>query len=357
MPDVPARPEGASSHTVAGRALAVRTRFTPSPNGPLHVGHARTGAFNWILARQRAGEYFVRFERTDRLREAPGARVSMVEDLEWLGLLGDEEPHDQVELADHHRAALDRLVEGGYAYADGGAVRFKVPAEGFVEWDDLVRGTVVVANKDLDDPVLVRSSGVPTFFLASTADDIHDQVSHLIRPDVLLRATAKQLHIWAALGHPAPSRPPCAHEATGRTEPHRRRWRRFRSTVARGRYPPEGVAGLSGHAPGGQLEGGARAAGRRHRAVRSEACVSAADGLRRASPRCAQSALPKGRTSASLKAQGHPSASCALRAVRARPLVGRWPDYGALGIAGPPLTRSRTRAAGSRWAAGRQTID
>lgn len=192
------------SHTVAGRASAVRTRFAPSPNGPLHVGHARTGVFNWILARQRAGEYFVRFERTDRLREAPGARASMVDDLEWLGLLGDEEPHDQVELADHHRAALDQLGDGGYTYADGGAVRFKVPADGFVEWDDLVRGTVVVANEDLDDPVLVRSSGAPTFFLASTADDIHDQVSHLIRPDVLLRATAKQLHIWAALGHPAP---------------------------------------------------------------------------------------------------------------------------------------------------------
>jgi glutamyl-tRNA synthetase len=160
--------------------------------------------FNWILARQCAGQYFVRFERTDRPREAPGARASMMEDLEWLGLLGDEEPHDQVDLADHHRAALNRLGEDGYTYADGHAVRFKVSAEGSVEWEDLVRGRVVVANEDLNDPVLVRSSGAPTFFLASTSDDIHDQVSDLIRPEVLLRASATQLHIWAALGHRPP---------------------------------------------------------------------------------------------------------------------------------------------------------
>ncbi|MGH9151834.1 MAG: glutamate--tRNA ligase family protein [Acidimicrobiales bacterium] len=180
------------------------TRFAPSPNGPLHVGHARTGVFNWILARQRGGRYFVRFERTDRPREAPGARASMVEDLEWLGLLGEEDPHDQVDLVDHHRVALNRLVEGGYTYADGDAVRFRVPAEGSVRWDDVVRGPIEVANEDLDDPVLVRSSGAPTFFLASTADDSHDQVSDLIRPDVLLRASAKQLHIWEALGHRPP---------------------------------------------------------------------------------------------------------------------------------------------------------
>lgn len=135
---------------------------------------------------------------------APGARSSMMDDLEWLGLLGDEEPHDQVDLADHHRDALNRLIGGGSTYADGDAVRFKVPAEGSVDWDDLVRGPVVVANEDLDDPVLVRSSGAPTFFLASTADDIHDRVSDLIRPDVLLRASAKQPHIWAALGHRPP---------------------------------------------------------------------------------------------------------------------------------------------------------
>ena len=188
----------------AGRTRAVRTRFAPSPNGPLHVGHARTAVFNWIVARQRAGAYFVRFERTDRVREAPGARASMIEDLEWLGLLGDEAPHDQVDLTEHHLAALGRLVAGGYTYAEGDAVRFKVPRDGTVEWDDLVLGPVAVANEDLDDPVLVRSSGEPTFFLASTADDMHDQVSDLIRPDTLLRATAKQLHIWSALGHRPP---------------------------------------------------------------------------------------------------------------------------------------------------------
>jgi len=202
--DGPAPPDGTPSEVTGGTARAVRTRFAPSPNGPLHIGHARTGVFNWILARQCGGQYFVRFERTDRPREAPGARASMMEDLGWLGLLGDEEPHDQVDLADHHRGALNRLVEGGYTCADGDAVRFRVPAEGSVDWDDLVCGPVVVANEDLDDPVLVRSSGAPTFFLASTADDIHDGVSDVIRPDVLLRASAKQLHIWEALGHRPP---------------------------------------------------------------------------------------------------------------------------------------------------------
>jgi glutamyl-tRNA synthetase len=176
-----------------------RLRFCPSPAGNLHVGHIRNAVLTWILARQVGGDYFVRFENTDRAKEVPGARQAIIEDLEWLGLLGPEPPHDQAEMTDSYSAALDSLASTGHTYRDGNSVRFRTPTGGTVSWDDLVRGPVSVRNGDLDDPVLVRTSGEPTFYLASTVDDIDDGVTHMLRPDVTLRMTATQIHLWRSL--------------------------------------------------------------------------------------------------------------------------------------------------------------
>jgi glutamyl-tRNA synthetase len=182
-----------------------KVRFAPSPAGDLHVGHVRTAVLTWIIARQRQGTYFVRFENTDRAKEIPGAMAAMVADLQWLGLLGSDPPHHQADLTDEHRAALERLTSEGHTYRDGDAVRFRTPSEGIVEWDDIIRGRIGVGNRDLDDPVLVRSSGTPTFYLASTVDDSCDGITHLIRADPLRPSTAKQIHIWRSLGAEPPA--------------------------------------------------------------------------------------------------------------------------------------------------------
>ena len=158
----------------------------------------------WILARQLDGDYFVRFENPDQAKEVPGAREIIVDDLGWLGLLGPEPPHDQSEMTDSYRVALGQLASAAHSYRDDEAVRFRLPPEGTVGWDDLVRGKVAVRNDDLRDPVLVRTSGQPTFYLASTVDDIDDLVSHVLRPEVALRMTATQIHLWRALGAEPP---------------------------------------------------------------------------------------------------------------------------------------------------------
>jgi len=181
-----------------------RLRFAPSPAGDLHVGHVRIAVLTRILTEQQRGTFFVRLENTDRAKEVPGSRAAIISDLRWLGLLGAEPPHDQADLTASHGAALSQLEASGHIYRDGEALRFRIPTSGTMEWDDLVRGHVVVRNEDLDDPVLVRSSGSPTFYLASTVDDIDDRITHLIRAEPLLRATAKQAHIWRALGATPP---------------------------------------------------------------------------------------------------------------------------------------------------------
>jgi glutamyl-tRNA synthetase len=154
----------------------------------------------WILARRLQGDYFVRFENTDQAKEVPGARQAIIEDLQWLGLLGSQPPHDQVEMTDSYRAALERFASAGDTYRDGQALRFRTPGSGTIGWDDMVRGKASVSNDDLGDPVLVRSSGEPTFYLASTVDDIDDRVTHMLRAEEALRMTATQIHIWHALG-------------------------------------------------------------------------------------------------------------------------------------------------------------
>jgi GNAT superfamily N-acetyltransferase len=173
-----------------------RLRFAPSPIGELHAGHVRFAALTSLLARQVSGEYFVRLEATDRAREVPGAAAAIAADLARLGLL-DGPLHEQRDMTGVHRSVLSRL--DAHLYDDAGAIRFRTPTDGTVGWDDLARGRVTVNNRDLDDPVLVRSDGSPTFFLASTAEDVDDGITHAVRTTPMLRLSAVQHHIWRAL--------------------------------------------------------------------------------------------------------------------------------------------------------------
>jgi glutamyl-tRNA synthetase len=176
-----------------------RLRYAPTSSAELHAGHARNALLTWVVARQLSGAYFVRFEDTDVAKAAGGTRDAILEDLDWLGLRGTGPPGVQRELTEAHRSALEMLTSSGLTYRDGAAVRFALPPDGSEDWDDVILGRISVRNDQLHDPVLVRSSGAPTFALASTVDDVLDAVTHLVRVDGMLRLTAVQRHIWRAL--------------------------------------------------------------------------------------------------------------------------------------------------------------
>jgi GNAT superfamily N-acetyltransferase len=179
-----------------------RLRFAPRSAGHLHPGHVRAAVLTYAVSRPLSGDYFVRFEDTNLAAVDEQGRQGTCGDLAWLGLLGDETPHQQHELTDAHRSALARLAS--HTYRDGAAVRLRLPGEA-EEWDDLALGRVCVRCADISDPVLTRSDGSPTFFLASTVDDVVDRVTHLVRIDSMVRATAVQRAVWRALD----VAPPC----------------------------------------------------------------------------------------------------------------------------------------------------
>jgi glutamyl-tRNA synthetase len=128
-----------------------------------------------------------------------------LEDLGWLGLRASRPPGQQCELTENQTIALEALTGAGSAYRDGGAVRFRLPQHGVEAWEDLVRGSIKVPNSGLANPVLVRSAGTPTFFLASTVDDVDDAITHLVRVTPMTAASAIQRHLWRALGVSAPA--------------------------------------------------------------------------------------------------------------------------------------------------------
>lgn len=221
----------------------VLTRFAPSPTGFLHIGGARTALFNWVYARANGGAMALRIEDTDRERSTPEAIDAILEGLQWLGLDWDDEPVYQHQRADRHREAVEQLLASGNAYRcyctpqeltemreraraegrapiyDGSwrdrdpsdapegvapAIRFKAPRDGETIVDDQVQGRVVVANKELDDLVLLRSDGSPTYMLSVVVDDHDMGVSHVIRGDDHLTNAARQSQIFIALGWPTP---------------------------------------------------------------------------------------------------------------------------------------------------------
>jgi len=221
----------------------VVTRFAPSPTGFLHIGGARTALFNWLYARHHGGEFRLRIEDTDRARSTEQAIAAIHDGLHWLGVRADGEVVYQSARADRHREAVEKLLEKGAAYrcyatqeelaemrvkaaAEGRppryagrwrdrdpseappgvdpVIRLKGPLEGETVIEDHVQGTVRFPNKDLDDLVILRSDGSPTYNLAVVVDDTDMGVSHVIRGDDHLTNAARQTLIYEALGWKAP---------------------------------------------------------------------------------------------------------------------------------------------------------
>jgi glutamyl-tRNA synthetase len=184
--------------------VPVRVRFAPSPTGYLHVGGARTALFNWLFARHEGGEFHLRIENTDTSREVAEAVGQIQETLRWLGLDLDGEVTFQLDRMDKAQEVARRLVDEGKAYEDEGAIRFRMPDEGLTAWDDVVLGRIEYPNDKLEDLVLVRSDGRPTYNFVSPLEDVLDGITHVIRAQDHVSNTPKQLQILEALGAELP---------------------------------------------------------------------------------------------------------------------------------------------------------
>jgi glutamyl-tRNA synthetase len=212
---------------------APRLRFAPSPTGYLHVGNARALLFNWLVARRQGGEMLLRIEDTDVDRSRPELTDDILDQIRWLGLEWDGEPVHQSERLHLYAKAADTLLAAGHAYwcdctteqvqrraaerggppgydghcrdrglagGEGTALRFRVPDEGTTSFDDIVRGSVTFDNAKLEDFVLLRSSGIPTFLLANVVDDAEMGITHVVRGDDHVNGTPKYLLIGRTLG-------------------------------------------------------------------------------------------------------------------------------------------------------------
>ena len=228
---------------------SVVTRFAPSPTGYLHIGGARTALFNWLLARQTGGKMLLRIEDTDRERSTDAAIEAIIDGMKWLGLDWDGEVVYQFSRAARHREVVEQMLEKGAAYkcyasaqeldemrelarkegrpprydgrwrdlggtaqeaaaiAEGRkpVVRLKAPRDGETVIEDKVQGKVIFPNKDLDDLVLLRSDGNPTYMLAVVVDDHDMGVTQIVRGDDHLTNAARQTHIYQAMGWTAPA--------------------------------------------------------------------------------------------------------------------------------------------------------
>jgi len=177
--------------------------MAPSPTGFLHVGTGRTFLFNWLYARQQHGECLLRIENTDMNREVEGAVEQIQRSLTWLGIDWDGLSF-QLDRQARCQEEARRLVESGHAYEEEGAIRFRMPDEGTTAWDDLVLGRVEVPNEELEDLVLVRTDGRPTYNFASPVEDWLDGITHVIRGRDHISNTPKQINILRALGSDIP---------------------------------------------------------------------------------------------------------------------------------------------------------
>ena len=185
--------------------MSVRVRFAPSPTGYLHVGGARTALFNWLFGRHAGGEFRLRIENTDTSREVAEAVDQIQGTLAWLGLDHDGPVTFQMDRLGKAQEAARRLVDEGKAYEDEGAIRFRMPDEGVTAWDDHVLGRIEVPSEQLDDLVILRSDGRPTYNFVSPLEDLLDGITHVIRGQDHVSNTPKQLRILEALGGELPS--------------------------------------------------------------------------------------------------------------------------------------------------------
>ncbi len=219
----------------------VRVRFAPSPTGFLHIGGVRTALFNWLFAKQQKGVFILRIEDTDQSRSTDESIQAILEGLEWVGLGWDEGPYRQTQRMDAYHSHAMTLFERGQAYwcvctaeelearrkqaeakglsprYDGrcrqlgisqpsgeAALRFKAPLEGQTVVDDLIKGKIVFDNNVLDDLIILRSNGYPTYNFSVVVDDALMQITHVVRGDDHLTNTPRQVPIFEALGFPVP---------------------------------------------------------------------------------------------------------------------------------------------------------
>jgi len=185
--------------------VSVRVRFAPSPTGFLHIGNVHTALFNWLFARHEGGEFHLRIENTDTSREVAAAIDQIQESLRWLGLDWDGELTFQLDRMERCREEAERLLAEDKAYEDEGAIRMRMPDEGVTAWDDLIRGRIEYPNERLEDLVLVRADGRPTYNFASPVEDWLDGITHVLRGDDHISNTPKQIRILEALGAPLPA--------------------------------------------------------------------------------------------------------------------------------------------------------
>lgn len=220
----------------------VRTRFAPSPTGHLHIGGARTALFSWLYTRRHGGDFILRIEDTDLERSTTESVNAILEGMAWLGLEYDEGPFYQTHRFDRYKEVIQQLLDQGHAYRcncsrerldavraeqqknkqkpryDGHCrdkalgpsesscvVRFRNPDEGDVVINDMIRGKVVINNRELDDLIIARSDGSPTYNLTVVVDDLDMKVNHVIRGDDHLNNTPRQINILKALGQEPPS--------------------------------------------------------------------------------------------------------------------------------------------------------
>jgi len=229
------------SNLNAGASNCVRVRFAPSPTGFLHIGGVRAALFNWLFARGRQGKFLLRIEDTDLERSEERFTQDFLESLKWLGLTWDEEPLFQSKRLDLYRQKAEELVQKGHAYycccteqqveamrenaiKEGKkpqydrrcrdriesptgrpfVIRAKIPLEGFVEFEDLIRGPIRISNQEMDDFVLIRSNGAPTYNLSVVVDDVLSKMTHILRGDDHINNTPKQVHLYRFFEYPIP---------------------------------------------------------------------------------------------------------------------------------------------------------
>lgn len=220
--------------------MTVRVRFAPSPTGTLHIGGARTALFNWLFARNKGGAFLLRIEDTDRERSTKEFEKSILDGMSWLGLDWDEEPVYQSERTDLYKEHVEKLLAEGKAYycsctaeeleekrqkalAEGRkpkydgtcrenpahpgkptAIRFKAPLEGQTTFHDICRGTITFENQELDDLIIARSDGTPTYNFTVVVDDVTMKMTHIIRGDDHINNTPKQVLLYQAMDYPIP---------------------------------------------------------------------------------------------------------------------------------------------------------
>ena len=178
--------------------------MAPSPTGLLHIGSVRTFLFNWLFARPKGGEVLLRIENTDTSREVAEATEQIQRSLAWLGIDWDGPVRFQLDRMEDAQRLARQLVDEGKAYEDEGAIRFRMPDEGATGWDDIIRGRVEVPNESIEDLVILRSDGRPTYNFANPVDDMLDGITHVIRGQDHISNTPKQLQILRALGAEPP---------------------------------------------------------------------------------------------------------------------------------------------------------